>query len=261
MGMVRSLSAALVTALCLNSPVGPKLAFAGSIVTAKFRIDYQDISDKQAADLGRYFEKALESVTGFLGKKSTRRLTVSISDQHFYPHFEPVRGIIVIPANRIRGGANGPPAFRNRGPSIADAITVAVTAPGNRRYGPFLQTGLAIYMQERFGAKHDRAYPAMGKDIHDETAMAARRAGRLISLSEVEKVRTKRQRLIGPRHLAYLQEGSFVRFLIEEWGIERFLAVFDGKDFHDVYRKSFSQLEKIWAERILSRWAAADGDR
>ncbi len=51
--------------------------------------------------------------------------------------------------------------------------------------------------------------------------------------------------------LAMLEEGSFVRFLIESRGKAQFMKVFNGGTFRDVYGVGFCALEAAWVAHLV----------
>lgn len=223
---------------------------AEKISTPHFDITYANVSEDLAKRFAKDIEQTYRDVGKFLGKDTPLRNIVSINDDHFFPHYKKTTRQIVVPANRLRGDASGPPSLRGRGPSIGALVTNVLASSKNKNWGKFLETGLEIYMQEKFGKAYDRAYPTMGKEIHSATARIYRRNNQLFPLMEVEEIRSRRQRLVGARQLAYLQEASFVKFLIEKYGKEKFFDVFDGKTFIAAYGKKIGMLEREWIKLI-----------
>ena len=230
--------------------LGSNVAFAKEITTEHFNIRYKNISEEQAKDFSQKAEKALVDVTNYLGRTSDEKIMIDISDKHRVPFTEGTK--IKMPANRIRGDAGGPKRIRGRGPAIAHEITHVVAV--SKRKDRFLDEGLGVYIQEKFGG--DRSYPNMGKDVHEETARLIRYYKKRIPLKKCEKVRKDRKAGVG-QSVAYLQEGSFVRFLIENHGLDDFMRVFDGESYENVYGKSFDDLENEWAGFIETNFNEA----
>lgn len=177
----------------------------------------------------------------------------------------------LLPADRVLGTAGGEPAIRCRGPALYHLATMLIAESRHPHHGAMLTNGLGVYLEEwfradaavpsaaecqaiadpdeRFRVLLQRSFPTMGRDIHAATAELAASQG-LIPLAEVEAART--QRLFGSRtRMALLQEGSFVRYLIEDrGGIERFLRVYRGEPFEAVYGAPLARLEMDWKKRV-----------
>ncbi len=237
----------LILALVILSPS----AYATSkISTAHFDINYANVSDALAERFAEDIEQAYQDVGKFLGKDISQRISVSISDDHLFPHYKRSKKLIAVPGNRLRGDAPGPPHLRGRGPGTPSLVSNVLMSSKNKVWGKFLETGFESYMYELFHKKYDRAFPTMGKEIHQATALAYRRFSRLFPLKDVEEARTRRQRHGGTRQLAYLQEASFVKFLIETYGKDKFIRVFDGETFDVVYSKNIGMLEREWLKLI-----------
>ena len=136
-----------------------------------------------------------------------------------------------------------------------------------RSYGSppaLFNEGLAVYMSERLGA---HALDAMGggeSSIHE-------RVGELNSKGEwieLEELLTYTQ--IGSREtnppVAYAEAASFVKFLIETYGKERFLKAYrtlrnsndkatqqqNVKALETIYGKSLDELNNEWKRAFLS---------
>ena len=52
------------------------------------------------------------------------------------------------------------------------------------------------------------------------------------------------------RRLVFLQGGSFVRYLVENHGLKKFMTVYEGGTFEGVYGKSIVELEAAWQAMI-----------
>ena len=71
-------------------------------------------------------------------------------------------------------------------------------------------------------------------------------------LDDAERERNISTRLIRIRRLAHLEEGSFVRYLIESEGITEFLKFYDGAPIEEVYAADLHSLERAWKRLIRS---------
>jgi hypothetical protein len=223
-------------------------ALAATIKTENFNISYSGITDNQAKTFAEIAEQALQDVTSYLGKRYRKTIWIRIGDNYDFRRADTKKSMITIPANRIRGDAPGPPRIRGRGPGIVHEVT-HIVAPSRGRSGRFLDEGLGIYMQEKFGGPDDRTYPNMGRDLHEETARLVQEYGKIIPLKNAEAVRADITKSFA-RGVAYIEEGSFVRHLIETYGLEKFMKVYEGDRYENVYGKEFGFLAEEWRERI-----------
>jgi hypothetical protein len=146
----------------------PSWSVAAQLQTARFQIKYTGVTEAQAKGIGVRAEAALDFVEAFFDRKQERRITIVIEDKRGIPRADNRRSRIIIPADRIRGDAGGPPRIRGRGPAIAHEIT-HLLAKSRGHPNRYLDEGLAVYVQELFGG---RAYPNMGHDLHDPNGIA-----------------------------------------------------------------------------------------
>ncbi len=223
-----------------------------SLTTPSFNVSYRDVDDAEAKKFLDAAERAKIAVTKYLDRRYDDPISISISNDHKFPDIDAKAGRIVIPANRIRGDAVGPPRLKGRGPSIVYVMTRLIAPSRNRDWGGFLEIGLGIYMQEKFGDKWDLSFPNMGRDLHEETARTVADFGRFIPLRKAERERNFTTRFRRARRLAHLEEGSFVRYLIESKGIARFLEFYDGAPIEKVYAVNLQSLERAWKRLIRS---------
>lgn len=239
-------------------------AASEKIETEHFEITYEDISPEMAQMFSEKAEKAFSNVTSYLEKTYKYKIRIKISDEYEMP-FVTKETVMLIPASSIRGDAGGPPEIAGRGPSLAHEITHIVApskhmvaarrqyrgrgAPRAQKPDRFLDEGLAVYTQEKFGEY--KAIPNMGKDVHQLTAKYIKKES-IIPLKEVEEVRMSslKDDNLNLRLLAYLEEGSFVRYLIEKYGLKDFMTMYEGKSYKKVYNKSFDELETEWIDFI-----------
>jgi hypothetical protein len=111
----------------------------------------------------------------------------------------------------------------------------------------FYDDGLAVFLQHRFGS--DAQYPDFGKDLYPKVAEISLEYGGLIPLAKAEEVRHSAKTGLG-RQLAYLQEGAFTQFLIENYGLDAYLKIYQGADIKAITGKNFEQLKKDWSALI-----------
>lgn len=224
------------------------LAKSEKIKTDNLIITYEDISPEMAQKFAEQAEKASGDITAYLSKKYRRgRIYIYISDKYDMPRTTKDNEVL-IPANRVRGDSGGPPEIAGRGPAIVHELT-HIIAPSQGKPNRYLDEGLAVFMQEKFGA--GKSYPNMGEDVHQVTMRLIKTVGEPIPIYKLEETRNS-SLTSNLRRLAYLQEGSFVKYLVEKYGLKDFMAMYEGKSYEKVYKKSLDDLEKEWKEFIRS---------
>jgi hypothetical protein len=221
-------------------PLG--LALASSVAAAgaacagiEIISDALIVRDAQAYCI--YAESERRKVDDFWGStwKEAIRIHVDASyriSRALVPAYLGNRGFIEMP---LRG-------VRNRDGALLHEI-VHVYAPNENR---FLAEGFAVYLHQKLAA--NPAFPNYGKPLHAE---AQRHVDAIASLAELNGVRTPK-RLGGSlgEEAAYLLAGSFVGFLIEQYGLGAFRKLYEGGSYETTYGKSLDELEKEWRALI-----------
>lgn len=166
----------------------------------------------------------------------------------------------LVPAWRGEHGVMRMPLVRVKGNDAASLHEmVHIYAPNANR---LLAEGLAVYAHEHL--KGRRAHPNAGRDLH-EMAAATTAA---MSLVELDKVATPQPlERGGDETKAYVAGGSFVRFLIERDGLEKFRALYaltplqPGKReagsperWQTIYGQPLSALEQAWRQFLSERF-------
>lgn len=171
------------------------------------------LSDRDRSRLASQLRTAVDKVCGWWGENYSGRLSVDISTQ-------PGPSMALVPAWR---GQRGHMLFRARVVSMGRAASVHevthVFAPNANR---LLAEGLAVYAHEYL--RGPPAYPNFGRSLH----AAARPYTKQVDIAALERIATPSQLQgsgLGGRE-AYLVAGSFVRFLIERHGIEKFRRLY-----------------------------------
>jgi len=106
-----------------------------------------------------------------------------------------------------------------------------------------LEDGLAVYIQESFG---DHAFPNLFWPVNLATLQRLRR-GPFLPLTDLQKGMGFYRE---SRRLAYLEAGSFAKYLIEHYGYAKFREIYYTTDYVDVYGKSLPELEYEWLESL-----------
>lgn len=160
----------------------------------------------------------------------------------------------LVPAWRGEHGTLLMPIFRLRGADAASLHElVHIYAPNGNR---FLAESLAVYAHEAL--KGQRAHPNFGRDLHEMAAEIADSQ----SLPQLDQVPTPQPLERGSDEAkAYVAGGSFVRFLIERDGLEKFRALYaltplipgrraagSPERWQRIYDRSLAELETDWRD-------------
>lgn len=222
------LSCLLISGCSLSSAV---------VKRPNFIVEYAGVTGVEAQELADQAERTGRKVADFLGVSLSGPIRIRIDPNQEIP-FATKEGAILLPPDRI---------YRKQS-AVTHEITHVIARSAGRP-DRFLDEGLGVYMQERFG--EDPSYPNFGRNLHRLTLEVAGGVGGLIPLTKVESARQASK--IGPeRQLAYLEEGSFVKYLIEQYGIQRFMAMYRGQTSGWTYGKSLTELEQEWKDFLKS---------
>lgn len=217
--------------------------------TKNFQIFFKNVGRRKIAIFASKTESAYQDFSNFLGIQLAAKVIIDISDEYKIPSTNLEENTIRIPANRLRGDVAGPPGARGRGPAIIHELTHIIARSVNKQTR-YLDEGLAVYAEELFG--FGIAYPNLGRDLHQEAAKYRFSEGTSVPVERLETLRVSS----GPertRRGAYLQEGSFVRYLIESRGIAKFLRMYFGDAYEQVYNESLISLEEDWVRMLKGR--------
>ena len=212
------------------------------LASGPFDILYRDV-DRAAVErvVVPRAHRAFDDVTSYLGIDYPGTIIIHLANQHRIPR--QWRNNIYLPADRVEGESRF-------GLSVVHEITHVVAISAYRREpNRFYDDGLAVYLQSRFAAVS--SFPEFGNDLHQETVATAEAEGGFLPLATTERIR-QTTRSASERRLAYLQEGSFTRFLIESRGLEDYLRVYYGESLDTVYGLDLEALEAEWLATITS---------
>jgi hypothetical protein len=177
-------------------------------------------------------------------------LTVDVAERDgpsmaLVPAWRGERGYLIFPASVVR---------RRRAATTHE--TTHVYAPNANR---FLAEGLAVYAHETLGGP--AAYPNFGASLH--TAARAYAQADIIALDRLATPDRLRLDRLGDKE-AYLVAGSFVRFLIEQHGPDRFRRLYAVTPlvarqrnagaparWRSIYGLDLDQLARSWRAALL----------
>ena len=230
----------LASALASTAPVAiraePELVF-----------NFSQVNAGAAAAFRRDIEEARRRVRDWWGPTFEDRIAVETTAAQVY-------SMALVPAWR---GERGRMIFGSRRVNAREAAAIHemihVYAPNANR---MLAEGLAVYGHDTLGG--NRAYPNFGADIHRLAAPLATKAV-LLTLERVGTPDPLEKVLPDGEAVA----GSFVRFLIERFGVEKFRALYDltplrvrERDageiarWHSVYGKTLEEIADEWLAAI-----------
>lgn len=218
--------------------------YSVSITTERMRS--ADVQQFDAA-----FHNALAKVCNWWGPSFNGRMTVLVEDSNgpdtsLAPAWRGNHGFIKFRTKRVLSG---------RSPIVHQLIHVF--APNGNR---FLAEGLAVYAEEYL--TNQIAFPTFGKDLHQ----AAKAFAATTDLKGLEAIATPyRLKIYGKNEQpeGYTVAGSFVRYLIESEGMEKFQTLYaktpmvpgkhmesDPNRWQEVYGVPLDILTERWRQYI-----------
>ena len=207
-----------------------------------------DVPEEAAETLAKRAENGFTIVRAFLAQAETYEgepydtpIEIIIDPEQFAPY---QRGSTIrLPEDRVMNIYNNSEDGRID-IGLIHEITHVLAASFNRtNRDRFYDDGLAVYLQHRFGLVPN--YPNFGEDLYVATAKLADERGSYIPLASTETTRRNAQTRTD-RKLAYLQEGAFTLFLIENFGLNAYFRIYQGEDLEAVTGSSLDELESDW---------------
>jgi len=205
--------------------------------------NFSQVNAGVAAAFRHDIQEARRRVRDWWGATFEERITVETTASQVY-------SMALVPAWR---GERGRMIFGSRRVNAREAATIHemihVYAPNANR---MLAEGLAVYGHDKLDG--NRAYPNFGADIHRIAAPLATKA-LLLTLERVATPDPLEKVLPDGEAIA----GSFVRFLIERFGMEKFRALYDSTPlrvrerdagdvarWHSIYAQTLEELGDAW---------------
>ena len=201
----------------------------------------------QVDDAIRQVSAWLSQAESFQSPMKVEKIRVLIDPDSHTPTQQ--RTTIFVPENRVRQ-AHEDNALSGGDFGIVHEIThVFAVSAGRESQNRFYDDGLAVYLQQKFGPRVN--YPSFGPDLHVSTAALAAEAGSLLPLDECDQARRVTDNPV-KRRLAYLQLGSFTQFLIENFGVDTYFAIYSGAPVQTASGHTIDALEQQWRTLINS---------
>ena len=214
-----------------------------------------EFSAEEAARLAALAEKWYERTSQYLGRsfEGGRRMLFDVASVHTVPY----------------ASAPGPHAFflvptkdarRDYGFSLVHELThnlvglsrLALSSRGDGSDNRLLDEGFAVYVEERL-VEDGRVFPNFGQEIHRAYLDLHRQME--VPRPPVLEAERLRSRGGDPTRLGYLQQASFVKWLVDtapgpdaDDGLDRFRKLFEeGVDAASkLYGRDLARLEKEW---------------
>lgn len=198
----------------------------------------KDISQSDIERVRKEAEIALNSIPPILGIKFNKKIKIRIVKQKGRYHIDWTNKSILLPIWYLK----------NKIAPIVQLISSVIVVPTTRAVvcDPVYRTGLGVFFQEKFGEdKSFYNYDIPDLTLHDLVIMHRN------NLMPLFWLKYKKRGYWEPEiiKLAFIESGSFVSFLYEKYGDQKFKELYKTGcpvDYKKVYGKSIQELEKEW---------------
>ena len=253
-GFISPRGTALATALCLFS----LCAGADEIVRVEHEgftvVHMSSLPAAGVDEVVAQVDDAIMQVSGWLAQAEefqsplkVEQIRVLIDPDKHTPTQQ--RTTIFVPEVRVRKAVTENALARGDFGIVHEITHVLAESAYRKDHNRFYDDGLAVYLQQKFGPLVN--YPSFGPDLHVSTAALATEAGDLIALAECDQARRVTDNPV-KRRLAYLQLGSFTQYVVENFGVDDYLAIYSGAPVDEVTGYSIDELERQWRSLIKS---------
>ena len=243
--------------LIINMFASISMAQENSLKHGEITVHYGNEVEIEVAEMiAKRAEAGFTIVRAFLAQAKTyagepysEPIEIFIDPDQYSPY---QRGATIrLPQTRvlnIYNGKEGKAKEERTDIGLIHEITHVLAASFNRQNRDrFYDDGLAVYLQHRFGQEPN--YPNFSKDLYIATVKIAADHGEFIPLAKTEATRRASETRTG-RQLAYLQEGAFTQFLIENYGLNAYFRIYHGENLKTVTGKSLNELESDWLKML-----------
>ena len=196
-----------------------------------------NLSSVSQADIDRVrneAEKALQNICPILGIQNNKSVNIRIVKGGICNAYG---GVISLPIWHVR----------NKRAAIVHEVTHIIAKHSENR---FFSEGLAVYFQERFG--EDKGFPNFaGVPLND---LVKNYKDQLMPISQLaDNNEIFRQVGTEKRKIAYIEAGSFVNYLVEEYGEQELKELHDSwsLDYKSIYGKGLKELAIEWQEFVF----------
>jgi hypothetical protein len=251
--VARGVAALFLAALAVSAAT--RSIDARTLQTQHFTIEYDNLPDGTVQAVAQNAEQAFHDVTSFVGVDwSSGKIRLVVSDKYVLPYMSRQQRTLGVPPNRLSptGAQTGPASIRGRAIPFWNALVHIIAPSGQnpREWGRFATEGLGIFLQSRFGGRSPtpwpaKYYPTMGEPPHAAAAELAAELGVLPLRDAVARMNDRR--LTNARRLGWLEAGSFVQYLIDTRGRDRFTRWYLGGAFEKSYGTSMEDIAREWS--------------
>jgi hypothetical protein len=200
-----------------------------------------ELTNQEAEDYCKYAFAERNKVEEYWGNTWNDLIRIHVDSSYqiskaLIPAYRGDRGFMEMPLISVK---------RNSGPLLHEIVHIY--APNDNR---FLAEGLAVYLQYKLGGN---LTSFMGENTLDD--LVRDRISESDSLQVYNKVRTPRPlginlQDVDGRKTAYIVGGSFVGYLIEQYGLQKFKDVYESDDYSKIDGKSLEIFEKEWRDYL-----------
>lgn len=209
----------------------------GAVATDRATIRHMPMSSSVLNDFCKAVDPAVEMVCDYLGAAPPVGLEIRLVDRPRVSATWIAEAMIVISILRLPNKA-----------ALLHELTHIVSGTSHDPHG-VLDEGLAVHVQSALAGPEDRSFPSEGGDLDTETLASM---GRFDSHLPLLATRAVRQTgTAEARRLAYLQQGSFVRFLIRRYEVPCLMNAYRGKaSWSDSFGATIEELECAWLSSL-----------
>ncbi|WP_176215134.1 hypothetical protein [Cytobacillus gottheilii] len=137
-------------------------------------------------------------------------------------------------------------------------------------YGALTQEGLAVYTQNQFGQP---SFPNLDIPVHNFMKYFIELdkilpMGNLVDREMTQKLVFSSSKTPGNEAtvwMSYIQAGSFVTYLIDEYGLDKFAEIYNQPDLEQkleqIYNKDLKNLEEEWLVYINKNYKAPSQEK
>ena len=234
------------------------------IVSTKLK----DVSQSDIERVKKEAEIALNSIPPILGVEYKKDIKIKIVDKKGTGGI--TDGIVLLPHKHVKN---------KRAPIIHKVSELIVKKPSRPAWeggvdDRFFRVGLAVFFQDKFGEdKEFFNYKEPSLSLNDLVIMHRDNLFSLYYLNHKTKIfgykdktkmfGKKTFRKIKPKNqnIAYIEAGSFISFLYEKYGDQKFKDLYKTSlpaDYEKVYGKSIQELEKEWLNYVFVELSAKE---
>lgn len=219
----------------LAEPAGQPIGRAVVSDCGSVQVFSSELTLEEAEEYCRYALAERAKVEEFWGPTWLEPIRIHVDSSYpisraLIPAYSGNRGFMEMPLRRVRTSTG----------ALLHEI-VHIYAPADNR---LLAEGLAVYLQDRLGG--NPAVPNFGRDLDDLASELMPADPHLEALNTI--IFERRWGSVLGETAEYALAGSFVGFLIEEYGLEPFRRLYDTGDYDAAYGKPLPELELAWRE-------------